>query len=225
MMSATCALALFALLLVPGLQAQQDGKTDGSSGEKAPAIQVGSETLSQNEFKKRVDSTMKRMSRRMKGKKGAKKRMQQMRGAIKKRVQKQTVQQMVLKHHAKKSDVSVPDEEVESKIQNFVKRFGSRKKLEKRLKQSGHGLEQFRSRIRDRMLVDRFVEKNADTTVSDKEVRSFYDRNKKKFKGAKFKKMKSRIRQQLKRRKSRKAKANLTKKLKKKTKVEINISS
>lgn len=210
-------------LFLTSLQAQEQ-KNSGNSGEK-PAIKVGPNTLSKKEFQKRVDQQMKQVQKQMpnkrkKGKPGKAKMKKMVRDQVKQR----TVEQMILSLHADKSDVEISEDEVENRWKEFVKRVGSEKRLKKRLKKIGRSIDEFRDEIKKNLKIKKFIDSEIpDHEVSDKEVRQFYKKNKRRFGKAKFKQVKDRIKKQLKQRKEQKAVKKLVKELRQKTEVQVNV--
>lgn len=197
------------------------------SGEK-PALRVEDETISQQEFDKKVRQMMNQMKRRQKAQKKSGQSPEldnkKLKLLIKQRMKKQLVNRLVLKVHAENEGVQVTQEELDRRWDRMVKRFGSEKKFKKVLSNAGETPESVRSQIRDSIRVEKFVQKKTpEPAVSDEEARSFYDKNKKRLKGKSFESVKPRIKQMLKKRKQKRAMQKLVKRLKKRTEVEVNV--
>lgn len=211
-------LATAGFMTVSTVQAQDQ---DSSKKNDKPAIKVGEKTMSHKKFNKQVEQRMKQM-KKMPGQK--KKNPDELRKKVKKEVKDQSISRLVLELHAEKSGLSVSDSEFQERWDQYVKRMGSEKKLKKRLKKVGVKVKDFRENLKNELLIQKYIDQELpEITVSDEEAKSFYEKNKKRFKNAGFKKMKGRIKSRLKRQKERKKVKDLTKKLRKETKVEVNL--
>lgn len=212
----------------------QQKSTSEQQASTTPAIQVGDATVSKTEFKQRVDQRVQRrkmrqqmMKKHAKGKKGNGKTPQMPeidREQIKERVKEQTIKRLVLEHHAKQSDVSVTDADIEDEWQKMVDRFGSEKKLTKRLEKSGKSKSDLMNDLKTYLRIKKFVDQNTeDTEVTDQEVRDFYESNKKRMGNKSFEKAKKRIRTMLEQQKRRSTRSELIEQLRKESDVKTNL--
>ncbi len=208
---------------------QSSEQASEKSSDSVPAIKVGDASISKEEFKERVDRRVQRRKMRqqmMKKKaKGKSPKMPEIdREQIKDQVKEQTIKQLVLEHHAKKSDISVEDSEVEAEWQKMVDRFGSEEKLTKRLEKTGKNKSDLMNDLKKYLRIKKFVEQETDQDeVTDQEVRDFYDKNKKRMGKKSFEKSKKQIRKMLEQQKLREARTGLIEDLRKKTDVDVNL--
>ncbi len=232
-----CALSLVCLSLSSMGFAQSKKGSQGSSSEEAksnsvPAIKVGTASISKSEFQNRVQRRVQRrkmrqkmMQQKSKGKKGKAPKMPEIdEDRIREQVKEQTIKQLVLEHHAKKSDVEVSKKEVNNEWQKMVDRFGSEEKLTKRLEKSGKNKSDLMKDLKSYLKIKKFVEQNtSESEVTDQDVRDFYEKNKKRMGNKSFEKMKERIRQMLEQRKLREARSGLVEDLRKDTDIDVNL--
>lgn len=233
-------LSLFSLVLTSPVvsQADEGKKSSGESSEQAsekssdsvPAIKVGEASISKDEFKQRVDRRVQRrkMRQKMMKKKSKGKKTPKMpeidREQIQNQVKEQTIKQLVLEHHAQKSDVSVDDSDVEEEWQNMVDRFGSEEKLTKRLEKTGKNKADLKEDLRKYLKIKKFVDQQTDQgEVTDQDVRDFYDKNKKRMGNKSFEKTKKQIRKMLEQKQLREARSGLVEDLRSKTDVDVNL--
>lgn len=229
-----CALMIGVLSLFSVQATHVTGQSDknSESSDSEPAIKVGTATISKSEFNERVDRRVQRrkmrqkmMQQKMKKKGGKTPQTPEIdREQIKNQVKEQTIQQLVLEHHANKADIEVTESEINKEWQNLVDRFGSEKKLKSRLKKQGKNKDDLMSDLKDYLKMKKFIEKNTEgSKVTDKEVRDFYDKNKKRLGNKSFEDMKEQIRSMLEQRKLREARTGLVEDLRKKSDVEVNL--
>ncbi len=213
------AAALLSALAEGTLHAQQDS---GDAKAEKPAIKVGSKTISQEAFQKEVEQTIQKFKKRMPKGSGKGKRMEKM---VRNRLKRRKVRQLLLEHHAEKSEISVSDEEVEKKWNEYKKKAGSEKRLKQALKQQGRSSDP-RKNLKSVLRIQKFVEKHVDEEqdVAEKEVKAFFEKNKKKrYKGKKYENVKGKIRSQLQQQKRNEQFRKLINKLKEKTDVQTNL--
>lgn len=212
----------------------QDGQTAGNRNTSSSwALKVGDQTISKKEFSERVNRRLKRAkANRSRGKKRRKSGQNAPRvnkDRVRQQVKEQLVDKLVLKHHASKSKAHVTEKELNRKWDQMVqKRYdGSEKKLKSALKKQGKSLsaykKEYMNRMRERMLVNKFIEQKTDVSVTDEEIRSWYEKNKKRIGNRSFETIKDRIRKMLKRQKRSKKRGELVRKLKAKTEVKTNL--
>lgn len=101
--------------------------------------------------------------------------------AIQEQMKKQVLQSLVdnilLISTAKEAGITVTDDEVQAKYDELVKQIGGEDALKKQLESIKLPIEELRSNIRDRVLVDKYFAKVADIksiTASPEEVKAFY---------------------------------------------------
>lgn len=212
---------LLSTLIVNPLVAQQSSDSKSTN----VAIKVDKETISKQQFDKALQQRVQRMQQRMKRRKSrVKPNRSMLRKRVKQQLKKDMVQQLVLRSHAKKSDVSVSDSAVERQWKRLVKKVGGKKVAKKKLKRSGMTKQEIMERIRSRERMKQFVDKNTPSTeVTDKEVRDYYENNKQRFGKTSYEKAKRFLKRRLQQQKRRKHRQKLVQKLRKKSTIQVNV--
>ncbi|MFB6347358.1 MAG: SurA N-terminal domain-containing protein [bacterium] len=224
-------LSLLAMMIVlvyaVGPVMAKHGNASSADSDKSStdvAIKVDQETISQQEFNRAVQRQVKKMKQRMKRSKSKSPSKKMLRKQARKRVKKGMVGQLVLKSHAKKSGVTVSDSAVQQRWNRLLKRFGGEKSVMKKLKRKGMSKSEFLQRIRDQKRVKKFVRmKTPEVSVTDKELRTYYENNKKRFGKMPFKKAKRFLKRRLKQREKQQQRQQLVQELRKKSSVTINV--
>jgi FKBP-type peptidyl-prolyl cis-trans isomerase (trigger factor) len=213
---AWCSIAVFVLTTV---------SVSTAPAQDDPAIEVGSETMDASTVQQRIDQQMQKMEQRF-GKKFKKKPnlKKKLREKTKKQVVDQIVDQLVMLTHAKKSGISVEQDEIDQTLEEFKNQQPGDQSLQKMLEQSGMSEKQLTERIRQSILVNKYTKQEiGEVSVSTEEARQFYDENSKRFKNRSFGDIKDRIVQMLEQRKKQKQAQNLVSRLKEKTEINIRI--
>lgn len=84
---------------------------------------------------------------------------------------------------AKKRGITVPDETVESVVQDNIRRFGSEDEMKKAMKERGFTPEVLRERIRKTLIVNALLKDiTAESSYTDEELRTYYEENQSKYK-------------------------------------------
>jgi FKBP-type peptidyl-prolyl cis-trans isomerase (trigger factor) len=149
---------------------------------------------------------------------------EKIRKRTKKQVVDQIVNQLTILTHAKKSGVTVDEDEVNQRIEELKNQQREGQSLQKMLEKSGMNEDQFNKRIRESILVNKYIEQETgDVSVSTEDARSFYNENSKRFKNRSFEDLKDRIVQMLEQRKKRQQAEELVSKLKEKTEITVRI--
>lgn len=149
------ALVLF-VLLVTGCQ------------KKKPVAVVEGEEITQKIFNLYLDERSKMLAAR--GTEVDK-------GSLRQAVLEQLIAERLLVQGAREKGIKVSDEEVKGGIDIIKKRVGD-EQFKKGLKEGGLTEREYREIIRDRMIIDAFVDTFAPKeTIGDKDVKEFYDSN------------------------------------------------
>ncbi|HHY33594.1 MAG TPA: foldase [Firmicutes bacterium] len=90
------------------------------------------------------------------------------------------IREELIKQGAAKYGIQVTDEDVAAEIDNLKTQFGSDANLEQALSQYGMTLDDLRSQIRTSLLLEAIASK--DVTVTDDEIKKYYDEHKDDFK-------------------------------------------
>lgn len=188
------------------------------------AIKVNGEVVNQSQLDQRIERSFQRMKtqygERMKNEKMKK----MMRKRVRQQVIDQTVEELVLRTNAKKSDISVQKSEIDDQIQSQKKRFHSEEQFKKALRNQGMSLEEFRQRVREDLLVQKFLDqKLGDVSVSESEAREYYAKNKQRFKNRSFEKARPSIERILQQRKQQEKRQQLVERLRDESEVDIRV--
>ncbi len=92
------------------------------------------------------------------------------------------IERRVLIDYAKKRGYKISDKELNKRVKQYIKAFGSKKNLTMRLKQSGLSFEEFEKALRGDMLLEKLYEKEVKTDFSEKDLKEYYEKNRFKFK-------------------------------------------
>jgi len=106
---------------------------------------------------------------------------QQKRDALAPQALDSLIQRRALIDYARKRGYSVSDEELEERIERFVKAYGSRERLERRLKASRLDFNEFREALREDMLLEKLYKAEVRADLGEEDLRRYYDQNRHKF--------------------------------------------
>lgn len=197
----------------------------GAQNASEPAIQVDSETISQEAFKKQIQHHLNKMKSQKNSNHGASGPSdEELTRIAKEQIKNRIVRFFVLKVHAQKADIRISEKEIDEQWKRLVKRYGSERKLNEALSKADETSESLRREIRVNLRIRKFIQRETrDPSVSNREARSFYEKNSQQFKDRSFPEVKPRIVQFLKKRKRQRAVQRLVRKLKKKTDIKVNV--
>ncbi len=185
------------------------------------AIQVNGETVSVQDFNRRVEAQLRRAGEQADGEEQdpRKKRKQ-----IEARVIDQLVLKLLLKSEVQKEQISVEDGEVDQSWQEMVDRHGSEDKLREKLREIGKTPQELRRDLELSIKFQKFVEqRTSNVEVSDEEARNYMLRNREKFGDKPFEQVKERIKRTLKGKKQQKAVGDLLRSLRDEADIEVNV--
>lgn len=215
--------SLLASVAQPGL-AQDEALIETNAMDIPPdvAIKVGNDTVSRDEFLGRVKKRLATVKKSKQLPDTAD--MQNIRDGVKETLRRQIVNRMVVRYHALNSGMPVPDTMVEKVLDESIKEAGSREKFMKQLSERGSSMGEQRDRIRRKILMRRYLEKNVKKpTVTDTEIRRVYEANKGRISSS-FEEFAPRLRKMIRKKKYDRATAQYLRKLKRKTEIKVNIS-
>lgn len=167
--------------------ADETGKTPATSEKaKQVAIRVDGETVSRAEFDRRLDQQMQQFRQRMGADTGADARMdgpmRQLRGQMKRRLANQMVQRLLVTSHMKQAGVTVSDSEVQAQWEQLTRRFPNPESLQRTLRQQGTSETDVRSRIREKLKLQKYLDEEiGEITVTEEEARQYFDQNRKEY--------------------------------------------
>ena len=165
------ATALVAGMLVTGC---------GIGGGRA-IIKINDTAITQGEFDKAMDkqismSPFAKMSDEVKNNKD---------GMLYLMTEKAVLNQLIVKNimdqELKNRGIKVEDKEVSAAIDKIIDKLGSKDELSKLLKQNGISIKDFKADIANQVKMQKLARLSADTSVSDAEVKAFYNNNKQLF--------------------------------------------
>lgn len=102
----------------------------------------------------------------------------QMAQFYKKQMLQRVVDENLLEEAVEAKKITVSDEEVQKEYDKFVARFPSKEQFEMYFKRSGMSEEELRSDLRKRMRHEKLL---SDTSVSEADIKDFYDKNVERF--------------------------------------------
>jgi len=97
------------------------------------------------------------------------------------RIVNELVVRTLLEQEIKKHNITVTKEEIEQRKAEITEKIGSKEKVQELLKQNGVSEKKFEEDIEKEIKLDKLVEASGKTKVTDKEVKDFYNQNKKMF--------------------------------------------
>lgn len=100
---------------------------------------------------------------------------------LKDRIVNELVLKTIINQEVKKRDIKVTKEEIEAKKAEIVEKLGSEEKVAELLKRNGISNKEYEKDISNEIKVDKLIEATKSTKVSEKEVKDFYNQNKKDF--------------------------------------------
>lgn len=192
--------------------------------ESDVVIKVNGEVVEKSELEEQVEQTFQRMKSRYGDRMKDEKMQETMRKRVRQQVVDQTVEQLILKTNAEKSDVSVSDGEVTEQVKAQKKRFNSEEQFNKAIEKQGMTPEDFRDRVREDLLVQKFLDKKmGDISVSDEDAREFYESNQQRYGESSFDEVKSNIKQLLQQRKQQEQRQQLVEELREESEVDVRV--
>lgn len=201
----------------------EQSNTDRNTSENW-VLKAGDQSVSKTEFNRMLEIRKKRAQKiRSKAKSKGKNMPEVNEERLRQQVKEQLIDQLVLQHHASTSDVQVTNDELDSKWSEFVnQRFGSEEKLQSKLEQQDETAQGLRQKLKEQLLVQKYIEQNTDVKVTDEEARSWYEQNKKKVGDRSFEDIREPVKKMLKQKKVGQKRKELASKLKDKTDVKMN---
>ncbi len=113
-----------------------------------------------------------------------------------KEVLDQMITEKLIEQEAKKKGISVDESEINQKIEEVKKQFPDEKTFQSQLEANNMSLDDLKKQIRLQLIVEKALK--GKVKVSDKEIKSYYDQNKKTFfKGKDFEEVKEEIKKEL----------------------------
>lgn len=98
-----------------------------------------------------------------------------------KAVLNQLIVQKIMDQELKNRGIKVEDKEINAAIDKIIDKLGSKEQLSQVLKQNGVSVKDFKADIANQVKLQKLARMSSDTSVSDAEVRAFYDNNKQLF--------------------------------------------
>ncbi len=89
------------------------------------------------------------------------------------------IDQEVIRQAAKKQNLTVSDQDVQEELNNFKQQFPSEDAFNQALANEGMTMEEFKSQVKDRLLLDKLATK--DVQVSQEDIKKYYEEHGKEF--------------------------------------------
>lgn len=156
----------------------EESSTSGSDGtpiDIADAVAtVNGEPIARAEFDEVVEANLYRLQFQGGGEVAP-----EQRAAIEEQVLEGLITQRVLLQQATAADIEVTPEEVEEMIGEFQGQFPTEQAFLLALEEQGFELEEFRIELENQMKIEALIDQEAftDVSVTDEDVRAFYDQN------------------------------------------------
>ncbi|WP_457621610.1 peptidylprolyl isomerase [Persephonella sp.] len=101
---------------------------------------------------------------------------------IREKAIKNLIYRELLYYEAKKKGLKVTDEEIDKLMEQLIKQYKSKENLEKLLKETGLTLEDFKKELEKRLLVEKLIKEYITVSLTEKDLKEYYEKNKEKFK-------------------------------------------
>jgi peptidyl-prolyl cis-trans isomerase C len=101
---------------------------------------------------------------------------------VKKMVLEKIIRYELLYQECLKNNVEINDDEINKKYESTKSQFSSDAEFQKRLKELNNSEELYKSQIKRDLAIQRLINQKFRPTVTDKEIREFYDNNPDQFK-------------------------------------------
>lgn len=189
------------------------GQNQGSSDNKVVAT-VNGEKIKQSEFKSTLKQAKQTSPTSTK------------QAELEKQVLNQMISREVIEQKAKEKGTKVKDSELQSQVDKMVKSSGGQKKFKQQLKKSNLTEKEFRKRLRNQMLVSNYLKEQIpkdSVEVTDKEVKSQYDKLSANQEMPELEKIKSQIKSQLVSQKRSQKVQELVNSLREKAEIKTNL--
>lgn len=209
-------IALFGLQAIPVFEASAQNNSDA-------AIVVNGETASEGQIDRRVQKQLEQITSR--AKKMSPEKKEAMEKRIRDRVVQKTVDDLVVKTKARERGIAVTEEEVEEEFKRVSQQFPSDTAFERLLEKRNTSRDELRSNIRLQLVKSKMLSENfEEPEVTEKEVRKFYENNKKRMKGSSFEEVRDTLKQRLRSKKRNRQMQRLISELREESEIQNRLS-
>jgi len=101
---------------------------------------------------------------------------------LKEKALKTLINRELLYYEAKKKGIKIPEEDINKVMEELIKKYGSKERLKKLVEQTGISFEEFKDELRKRLMIDQLLREYVQTTLTDEDLKKYYEKNKYKFK-------------------------------------------
>jgi hypothetical protein len=105
---------------------------------------------------------------------------------VKKRVLEKIIKNELLYQECLKNNVEINETEINKKFESAKSQFASDAEFQKRLAELNSNEELYKSQIKKELAIQRLINQKFKPTITDEEVKAYYDANPDKFKEASF---------------------------------------
>ncbi len=100
---------------------------------------------------------------------------------LKDRIVNELILKELINQEIEKRKITVSKEEIEAKKAEITEKLGSKEKVDELLKNNGISEKKFEEDLASELKVDKLIESTKSTNVSEREIKQFYNENKKSF--------------------------------------------
>jgi foldase protein PrsA len=146
-------------------------------GTKNAAAKVNGQTIPLDELNKQMDQLKKQYPQMFTGADGEGRLLE-----FKQRLLDNLINQVLIKQEAKKRGITVSDAEIKKQIDQLKTGFKDDAAFQEALKTAGMDPSTLEGQVRDQLVTQKLIESLAkDITVTDAEIKAYYDKNKSQF--------------------------------------------
>lgn len=146
--------------------------------EDKPVATVNGQKIMESQIAEELNKRVEVMKQRMGGQPMPESQLQMMRS----RIVDMIVEQTVLEQRLKEKGQTISDEQVTAEIQKIAERQNqTMEQVEQQIKQMGMSMDDLKSQIRYKMMIDKVMEVEMKDAVKPEDVKKFYDENPQQF--------------------------------------------
>lgn len=157
------------------------GLLTGCALDKSAIIKVNDEAITKADYEKVLNRQIKNPQFKQQAGDAVKNPNSFIMLITKDRIVNELIVKKILEQQVKKHDIKVSAEDLKKQKEDIYSKVGGEDRLKQLLKDNGVSEAQFKEDITNEIQINKLVEAIADTKVSDKDIKEFYEKNKKSF--------------------------------------------